>query len=792
MIRISQSQSINDSFEQGGTNLNGTSPVAYTKKLPDPKLVYVVDFFCGSGGMSYGFSTTRQSHLAFKILAGIDKDSAALETFKRNIDAIAIQADIADLAKTPEKLETSIPGWIPSQFRPLVFIGCPPCQGFSAMRKGDDRDDMRNSLILAFVKMVVHYKPDAIVIENVPQILKGRFSEYFQKATQRLERAGYNLQKDVLDLSGYGVPQRRKRAIVTGSLTGIVDLPAPILVSEKGLTVRHAISHLRPVAAGECDPDDPAHKAPNHSERMVAVFKAIPADGGDRRSLPVEMRLKAHVRLDRSDAPGFTDVYGRLRWDKPSVTITAKSRHAGSGRFLHPEQHRNITPREAAILQGFPQSFKFAGSPTQQYRQVGEAVPPLFARFLGWQVLSHFSGAMACAPFAVARKKGNASSQNHKSNLTLIEGFCGAGGMGLGFKMAGINTAFAFDADADAVRTFRRNVSAQSEVFDINDPALIRTLNKKLPDTPYCIAAGPPCQGFSHQRRGEAADPRNQLVIRYADVVAKLRVPPVAIILENVTDLELPRGREILQKFLQKIRALGFRDFRHTLVSTDYGVPQLRHRIIIVAIRESFAKFYSGPVPLTGARWPTIGEALSGLPDAENGSAEETKIANHEASAEGPLNKRRIAFVDMGSGRKAIPADLQLPCHANSYRGHRDVYGRLDWFSQARTLTGGFDSFTRGEYAHPFLHRSITAREAARLQGFPDDFVFEGNRAAVRKQIGNAVPPPMAYAVATAIKLAVSLAMEKTNGRTDSKLHNRAQSVEAHLSGIGECSGFSY
>jgi DNA (cytosine-5)-methyltransferase 1 len=189
MTGLPQNHSVTEALEQRGTNLNGTSPVAYAKKLPDPSLVYVVDFFCGCGGMSYGFSTTRQSHLAFKILAGIDKDSAALETFKRNTDAVAIHADIAKLAEAPGELECLIPGWIPSRFRPLVFIGCPPCQGFSAMRKGDDRDDMRNSLILAFVKMVSHYKPDAIVIENVPQILKGNFSDYFRKATQRLEKA---------------------------------------------------------------------------------------------------------------------------------------------------------------------------------------------------------------------------------------------------------------------------------------------------------------------------------------------------------------------------------------------------------------------------------------------------------------------------------------------------------------------------------------------------------------------------------------------------------------------------
>ena len=111
-------------------------------------------------------------------------------------------------------------------------------------------------------------------------------------------------------------------------------------------------------------------------------------------------------------------------------------------------------------------------------------------------------------------------------------------------------------------------------------------------------------------------------------------------------------------------------------------------------------------------------------------------------------------FVDMGRGRLSIPENLQLDCH-KKYGGHLDVYGRLDWFSQARTITGGFDSFTRGEFAHPFFHRSITPREAARIQGFPDWFVFEGNRAQVRRQIGNAVPPPMAYAIGKAIMKAI-------------------------------------
>jgi len=200
------------------------------------------------------------------------------------------------------------------------------------------------------------------------------------------------------------------------------------------------------------------------------------------------------------------------------------------------------------------------------------------------------------------------------------------------------------------------------------------------------------------------------------------------------------------------MKKAGYRVFRHDLNSADFAVPQLRRRIIVVAIRNPIAANYRGPRRLTGRRWFTVGETVADLIPLESSPEHVHGIpANHERSREGELNRRRISFVDMGYGRMSIPSTLQLPCHVK-YGGHLDVYGRLDWFSQARTITGGFDSFTRGEYGHPFYHRSLTPREAARLQGFPDWFAFVGNRSSVRRQIGNAVPPPMAYAVAVAIR----------------------------------------
>jgi DNA (cytosine-5)-methyltransferase 1 len=727
------------------------SPGAYAKKLPLPKFAYVIDFFCGCGGMSAGFLSTRQSHYAYKVLAGIDIDEDALESYRANIGAAAVKADIRRIAADPERLKDLIKGWNPEVMRPLVFIGCPPCQGFSALRKGDDRDDARNDLSLAFAKIVEHFRPDVIAIENVPEILKGRFSHHFSTALKRLRKAGYNLSQGVLDLSLYGVPQRRRRALVLGAQGASPGIPEPIFQPAAVRTVRDAIGHLNPLKAGAIDPVDPIHRAPAHTERLIRMFQKIPPDGGDRRDLPSALKLAAHRRLDLSKTPGFTDVYGRLRWNAPSVTITAKSRSPSSGRFLHPEQHRNISVREAALLQGFPHEYQFAGTPTQQYRQIGEAVPPIFARAVAWSILDFLEPpAQGTAPdFAkLAHKESN-------RNFVTVDAFCGAGGLGLGFAAAGVETALAFDMDASAVKTYARNLGA-AEIIDVLSADVVKRIEAAAAGRDYFLVGGPPCQGFSHQRRGDALDPRNQLVLRFAELALRAGHRPAAIVLENVTDLDLPRGKHILQDYVKALSSAGFLSFRHDLNCADFGVPQLRNRIVIVSLPEEVARFYEAPQRLTAQRWLTIGEAMQGLPEPESMHA--VHLPNHKAAAEGAENRRRIGFVDMGRGRKAIPADLQLPCHAKSYRGHRDVYGRLDWYSQARTLTAGFDSFTRGEYAHPFRNRSITAREAARIQGFPDYFEFTGNRAEVRRQIGNAVPPPMAFSLAMSLLAAFNRA----------------------------------
>jgi DNA-cytosine methyltransferase len=734
-------------------NMVSERPAKYEKSLPEPSKVYVVDFFSGCGGMSWGFEHTRQSHLAFEVLGGVDIDANALKTYASNLSGLAVQHDIREIAHNPELLRQLIPRFEPETQHPLVFIGCPPCQGFSAHRKKDERDDARNDLFISFVAICEYYRPDVIVMENVPEFINGRFRHYFETASDRLIEVGYTLTTDIVDLSRYGIPQRRRRAVVLGSLHGYIPLPTPIFDEDQVPTVREAISHLSELEAGAVDPNDPYHRAPVHTQRILNLIRKIPANGGDRRALSPEDQLECHIELENRGSKGFTDVYGRLRWDAPSVTITAKSSTPSCGRFLHPEQHRNISVREAALLQGFPQHFHFEGPFVNQYRQIGEAVPPLFARVLAWQVLNHFSPHLVeVVPVTWKLPQEKARSDN---GLGVVDAFCGAGGISLGFEAAGFETLYAFDLDGDAVSTFAKNISPNVQIADVRDPLVVDTIRTVSSSRDFILVGGPPCQGFSQQRRGTNDDPRNDLVLSFAGLLDKLSHKPLAVVLENVTYLDSPRGRKVLELYLGRLEQFGYRVSRYELNSADYGIAQLRRRIVVIALDRRIADHFVSPQPLTAGRWLTIGEVLQNLPEPGHRDDQLWLLPNHEASQEGEANKRRIAFVDMGGGRASIPYELQLECH-RTYEGHLDVYGRLDWFSQARTITGGFDSFTRGEYAHPFRHRSITHREAARIQGFPDWFEFVGNRQSTRRQIGNAVPPSMAYAIAYSIKNAVT------------------------------------
>ncbi|WP_175890336.1 DNA cytosine methyltransferase [Burkholderia cepacia] len=341
------------------------------------------------------------------------------------------------------------------------------------------------------------------------------------------------------------------------------------------------------------------------------------------------------------------------------------------------------------------------------------------------------------------------------SRPTAIDLFSGAGGLALGLKKSGFDLRAAVEADKWAARTYRKNLGSHLLEVDIHKLAVADLLEfaQLAPGECDLLAGGPPCQGFSVQRRGADEDPRNDLVLEFLRCVEGVK--PRIFLMENVSGLMSKRGRPFLEAVVSKARELGYVVHQAKLEAADYGVPQLRKRVILVGEMprdgESYFQFPDPNVSEEG--YKTVREAIADLPSPPPDGALHAEIANHAREARlSALNRERLQHIPPGGGREDLPEHLQLPCHINnpSHR-HVDVYGRLEWDRPSGTITARFDSFTRGRFAHPVEHRSLTLREGARLQTFPDDFHFEGNREEVAKQIGNAVPPLLAEALGKAL-----------------------------------------
>lgn len=349
----------------------------------------VVDFFAGCGGTSYGFSRAEVPGATIEIVAGIDIDPHCCATYSRMLKAPGLQLDIAQLVDDEARLDALLKQWKLERFDKVILVGCAPCQGFAAHRKAVNGKDSRRSLFVIFCTLVKRLKPDAVFMENVPDLFSKRHWKYYQQGRSLLESAGYHVRSRVCNFAGFGLPQERFRAVMM-ALPHPFDMPEPVLDHDQFRTVRDAIGGLPPLESGEINPADSMHIVSKHRPSTVAILRKVPIDGGNR---PVGVGPKC---LDRArDAHGgYTDVYGRLAWNRPAVTITARCRTPSCGRFAHPEQHRGLSVREAAMLQGFPPEFIFEGPFDDKYKQIGNAVPPLVAKHMA----EHLIGAMCRGP----------------------------------------------------------------------------------------------------------------------------------------------------------------------------------------------------------------------------------------------------------------------------------------------------------------------------------------------------------------------------------------------------------
>lgn len=344
--------------------------------------VQVVDLFCGAGGASAGFERARAAGVRYQVIGAVDVDPHACRTFERMHKVTPLQLDVRALGDA-DRLAAAAAGWGWDPGAASLLIGCAPCQGFSSHRKKQRRHtggrDVRNTLMGAFADVVVGLRPDVVVMENVPEIFSQRHWAHYAAWREQLQTAGYRVRARIYNLAGFGVPQERFRAVVVAVQGGRrFAMPNPSLAPAQFRTVRDAIGGLPPLVAGQADPHDPMHVTSRHRAATVELLRQIPADGGSRRSLPAGVGPNCFDSVD-----GFRDVYGRLWWDRPAVAITARCRTPSCGRFTHPEQHRGLSVREAALLQGFPEEFQFEGPFDDKFKQIGNAVSPTFAQALG-------------------------------------------------------------------------------------------------------------------------------------------------------------------------------------------------------------------------------------------------------------------------------------------------------------------------------------------------------------------------------------------------------------------------
>lgn len=323
-----------------------------------------IDLFAGCGGL-----TTGLVQAGFKVIAAIENNSGAAEAYRLNHPTVAelYEHDIRQLKGTRLLRDLGL-----KKGQLDLLAGCPPCQGFSRMSTLNGAqvlDDERNDLVLQYLRLVRDLRPRSLMFENVPGLLA---DHRYMRLKQSLKHLGYLTSEAIHDAANFGVPQRRKRLILLGGLGFCPTLPEPR--PDRRRTVRTAISKLKQSGMS----GDPVHDVTeNRSAAVLDLIRRIPTDGGSRNDLSPEFTLACHIRCD-----GFFDVYGRMKWDDVSPTITSGFVNPSKGRFLHPEENRCVTPREAAILQTFPRHYKF---PIHRGKypvatMIGNAFPPMLAK----------------------------------------------------------------------------------------------------------------------------------------------------------------------------------------------------------------------------------------------------------------------------------------------------------------------------------------------------------------------------------------------------------------------------
>ena len=333
---------------------------------------------------------------------------------------------------------------------------------------------------------------------------------------------------------------------------------------------------------------------------------------------------------------------------------------------------------------------------------------------------------------------------------TVVDLFAGCGGGSIGFRQAGLIAVGAVEIDPDAATAYEANLGITPIVKDIRSvtgPELLRSSGLTKGECTLLFGC-PPCQSFTILRKGSSptADDRlrNTLYLDYLRLVKGLRPRHVAF--ENVPGMLSKRWRPHLDALLNGLTKMGYDHVWDVVDAADFGVPQHRKRILVVASRVALPSLPKPTHFVDSAdgtkKHRTVRSAIDSCRPLESGE-QDVDDPYHSARDHSPVALERLRAIPMGGARMDLPPDLQLDCHKH-HDGHYDIYGRMWWDRPAPTLTSGCTNITRGRFAHPDQHRAITIREAMLLQSFPNQAVLHGGVEAMALQVGNAIPPLLA------------------------------------------------
>ena len=629
-----------------------------------PSKPTILSLFSGAGGLDYGLMSAGA-----KVVLAVDNDKDCFETYKLNIGNHIKQEDISNvtIADLPET---------------DVVIGGFPCQGFSVANKFRNKLDTRNKLYVEMLRIIKGMRPKWVIAENVKGILSLDKGNVIKSIIKEISDIGYVANYKLFNMADFGVPQIRERVFIFGTRSDLYPYSALYY------------------------PEPTYSKNGNSLKKWVTVNEAFKLLNKCKK--PLKNNIGSSYKVEIRDFTGHRMTNG----NKPSPTILARGNGKGGVNATpHPNGKRRMTVRESAAIQTFPDDFRFCGSMTSMYRQIGNAVPVLFSEIIGEKLIDAY--------------------KRYKNRPKTVSLFTGAGGMDLGFKTAGFNIIYAIDNDYDSVETYRKNIDNHI-VFKSIEEVDLNTIPKS-----DIIIGGFPCQGFSVANTKRSIDDTRNILYKHFVKIVSIKKPKF-FLAENVKGiLSLGKGL-VFNKILEDFSNAGYSCNYALLNAADYGLPQLRERVFILGVRKGVKAKIKFPPEISHSEKAfkrfkervTIGEALNNIPDPDSVH----NLSNHVYS------KFKLKF--------------------NNYIGHRKVDPR----KPSPTLTARGD--LKGGAViihHPSNKRRLTCREAAIIQGFPIDYEFCGNMSSVYKQVANAVPPPLANKIAKEIFDSLALNKKSTD-----------------------------